>query len=131
MADEKQLQNAILREFATRPEMRLWRANVGKAVPLSFLFVVRDAIRDGDIDTAKQLLSSPPVVSFGVKGQADLSGILDGGYRFEVEVKAPAGRQSKDQAIYQRVIEAKGGLYILARSIEDVEKGVDQYLQEG
>jgi hypothetical protein len=131
MADEKKLQNQILREFGTRPAMRLWRANVGKAIPLSFLYLVRDTIRDGNIDGALSLLDSPPVVSFGVKGQGDLSGILDGGYRLEVEVKSSTGKQNKDQEIYQRVIEAKGGLYILARSIEDVEKGVDQYLQEG
>ena len=30
---EKKLQNTILRQFATRPELRLWRANVGMSVP--------------------------------------------------------------------------------------------------
>ena len=95
---EKQIQNDILREFGTLPWLRIWRANTGVA-------------RIGD-----------RVVRFGVPGQADLTGILPDGRRLEIEVKSPTGRQSPDQQAYQRIIEKFNGVYILARSVEDVRR---------
>ena len=94
---EKQLQNAILRRFATRPDLRLWRANAGVA-----------RYRDR-------------VVKFGVPGQADITGITADGRRIEIEIKTATGRQSDQQKNYQAMIERFGGLYILARSVDDVE----------
>jgi len=93
--------NAILREFGTRPEMRLWRANAGAAR------IGRRFIR------------------FGVPGQADLTGILPGGRRLEIEVKSLTGRQTPDQRAFQALIERFGGLYVLARSVEDVRQVLD------
>lgn len=93
---EHQIQNEILRVFGSRSDMRLWRANTGVA-------------RYGD-----------RVVRFGVAGQADLTGILPNGTRLEIEVKDAKGRQSKSQQNYQRMIERFGGVYILARSVDDV-----------
>lgn len=93
---EREIQNEIVRVFGTRADMRLWRANAGRAV------------FDGR------------VVAFGVPGQADLTGILPGGVRLEIEVKGPRGRQSREQADYQRMIERFGGVYVLARSVDDV-----------
>ena len=103
---EKQLQNAILRTFGTRLDMRIWRANVGVA-------------RYGD-----------RVVVFGLPGQADISGLLPGGIRLEIEVKSPTGRQSEDQRNFQAMIERFGGVYVLARSVEDVWDKIGKYLQE-
>lgn len=93
---EKLIQNAILREFGTRSDMRVWRMNTGAAN------------------------YSGTRVSFGVPGQADISGILPDGRRLEIEVKSATGRQSADQENYQRMIERFNGLYVLARSVQDV-----------
>ena len=101
---EKQIQNAILRAFATRRDLRLWRANVG---------VGRFGNR---------------TVAFGVPGQADLTGILPNGKRLEIEVKGPEGQQSNDQQNYQRMIERFGGVYVLARSVQDVHDALGKYL---
>ena len=57
---------------------------------------------------------------FGVPGQADISGILSDGRRLEIECKTSTGRQSAKQRAWQRMIEKYGGVYILARSVEDV-----------
>lgn len=97
---EREIQLAILRQFGTRPDLRLWRANTG---------VARIGRR---------------VVRFGVPGQADITGILPGGRRLEIEIKSSTGRQTADQVNFQRMIERFGGLYILARSIEDVQKAI-------
>lgn len=37
-----------------------------------------------------------------------------------IEVKGPKGKQSDDQKEFQRHLEAAGGRYILAYSVEDV-----------
>jgi hypothetical protein len=37
-----------------------------------------------------------------------------------IEVKAPKGRQSEHQKEFQRQLEASGGRYILAYSLDDV-----------
>ena len=95
---EKRLQNEILRAFGTKRWMRLWRANTGVA----------------------QIGSR--VVRFGVPGQADLTGILPDGRRLEIELKSDGGRQTEDQGNFQRMIERFGGIYVLARSLDDVER---------
>jgi len=104
MASEKAIQNEILRAFGTLPGVRLWRANVGVA-------------RIGD-----------RVVRFGISGQADLTGILPDGRRLEIEVKSPTGRQTPPQAAFQAMIERFNGLYVLARSVDDVRRALEGYL---
>lgn len=72
------------------------------------------------------------VIRQGVKGGADILGILPGGRFLAVECKTPdkpgprggtkGTKQTPDQAAFQREIEARGGLYILARSTFDLDK---------
>lgn len=101
MASEKEIQNQILIRFGARHDMRIWRNNTG-------------AIKVGE-----------RFVSFGLKGSADILGLLRGGRFLAIEVKAASGRQSPDQKSFQKMIEDFGGLYILARSVEDVERGLE------
>jgi len=98
--EETRLLHAILREFATRPGIRLWRNNTG-------------ATRIGD-----------RVISYGLKGSADISGIRDGGQRIEIECKSATGKQSPEQIAFGAMITKLGGLYVLARSVDDVEKAL-------
>lgn len=58
-------------------------------------------------------------ISFGLKGAADLTGILCDGTRLEIEVKSGAATQSEEQKNFQKMIEKYGGIYILARSEDD------------
>ena len=58
----------------------------------------------------------------GVAGQADLTGILPDGRRLEIEVKSDGGRQTEDQRNFQWMIERFGGVYVLARSLDDIER---------
>lgn len=98
---EKTIQNSILRYLATVPGLRAWRQNTGVA-------------RYGD-----------RVIKFGVPGQADITGIYHG-RRLEIECKSPTGRQTPQQAAFQKMIEKHGGIYILARSVEDVRRIVNE-----
>lgn len=59
-------------------------------------------------------------VQVGVKGMADLSGILlPGGWRLEIEIKTPTGKQSPEQVKWAEMIRAFGGIYIVVRSADE------------
>jgi hypothetical protein len=87
----------LLLALGRRPDMRLWRQNVGK-VP------VRD--RTGRTER---------VFSTGVpKGAADLSGyVRPEGWRLEIEVKGPGGKRSPEQAVFAQLVAAGGCVYVL------------------
>lgn len=103
---EKQVQNEILRYLATRgDELRAWRSSTGVA----------------------RAIDDDRIMRFGVNGQADISGILADGTRLEIEVKNKCGRQSEEQRNFQAMILSMGGLYILARSPDDVRRGIDDF----
>lgn len=96
---ETDLVNDILLEFGARPDLRIWRQNTGAA-----------------------RTSRGALVRFGIPGQADISGILSNGRRIEIECKSPHGRQTQEQRSWQAMIERFGGLYVLARSVDDVRR---------
>ena len=62
-------------------------------------------------------------------GSPDIIAVIDGVY-VGIEVKGPKGKQSADQKQFQKDLEKAGGLYILARSVEDVDKGIGGYYRE-
>lgn len=101
---EKEIQNQILRQFGTRSDMRIWRANV---------VVARMGNR---------------TIRAGIPGQADITGILPNGARLEIEVKSATGQQTLEQRAYQAMIERFGGIYVLARSAQDVWAAIGRYL---
>lgn len=59
-------------------------------------------------------------IKFGLKGSADILGVVSGtGLFLAIEVKANKGKQSEEQKLFQRQIEAQGGRYILVKSSEE------------
>lgn len=98
---EKQIQNEILRVLGSCPDVRLWRANTGVAT-------------FGDRR-----------VAYGLKGSADLTGILQGGRRIDIEVKGPGGRLSKEQVAFGDTMTRMGGVYCVARCVEDAVRAVE------
>jgi hypothetical protein len=93
---EPVLQRLILARLNTIDGVRVWRANTGAA-----------RTRGGR------------VVRFGVPGQADLTGLIRGGRRLEVEVKGPTGRVSLEQEAFGELIMSLGGIWVIARSLDD------------
>lgn len=61
-------------------------------------------------------------------GYPDLHTIIGGGRYVGIECKAPQGRQSPHQRHWQDVIEKAGGVYVLARSVEDVKEAVESLI---
>jgi len=93
----------IMLAFGARSDLRLWQQNTGAAI------------------TQKGAL-----VRFGVKGQADISGLRrPTGQRIEIEVKTGSATTSAAQRKYRAMIEAMGGLYVVARSVDDVARALN------
>lgn len=51
-----------------------------------------------------------------------------GGRRIEIEVKTGEARQTKQQRAYQAMIEFYGGIYIVARKLEDVIDEIKKHI---
>ena len=100
---EAQTQAAILLTFGTGYPLRLWRQNTGAA------------------------RINGQLVRFGTPGQADLSGVLEGGRALFIEVKSATGRQSPQQKKFQIMVESLGALYVLARSVSDVHAALKKH----
>lgn len=93
---EAETQAAILKAYPW-----LWRNNVG-------------AVRIGQ-----------RFVRFGLKGSADLQGVLaPSGRAVFIEVKAARGKQSPEQVAFERMVTARGAIYVLAKSVDDVRRAL-------
>ena len=98
------LQAEIRLALGRRMEIMMFRINVGKFRPL---------------DGGARVIQSAP------EGTPDLLGVIAPGRAFAIEVKAQRGKQRQVQAAWQVAWERRGGIYILARSLDDVYKGLD------
>jgi hypothetical protein len=97
--EEAQIQHEILTAWGAHPHLRIARVNTGAAV-------IRGRL-----------------VRFGVPGTADICGVAaPTGRLIMIEVKALKGKQRDAQAVMQRVVTQMGGVYIVARSLADVDR---------
>lgn len=87
----------VLLAIGSRPDVRVWKNATGVA----------------KIDDR--------VIRFGLKGSADIIGILAPSGRFlAIECKVGRDSQRPEQKNFQAMISLMGGLYILARSVDGV-----------
>lgn len=61
------------------------------------------------------------VIRYGLKGSADILGIVAPGRFLAIEVKTGSAVQTAEQKAFEAVISGMGGLYVLARAADDVE----------
>lgn len=57
------------------------------------------------------------LIHYGLVGCADISGILRGGKRIEIEVKTGKAVQTVEQKAFQKIIGDFGGIYYVARDL--------------
>jgi len=126
---EHRLQQQILAAIGSRPGVLVWRQNVGKApsawqvLPMALARWLRSSM--GELPVGPVYISSGRLVSYGTTGMADIMCVV-GGRLVAIEVKAPKGRQSLAQVAWQRALEAAGGVYVVARSVDDAVAAVDE-----
>ena len=60
-------------------------------------------------------------IRFGLKGSSDILAVVPPiGRLLAVECKTGKGRQRKEQRAFQRAVNRAGGLYVVARSVDDL-----------
>ena len=137
MTRESDIQRAVHERLGRRPDVRIWRQNVGAGVPMSavsMLVRVAEFVSAGNYGSARALapaalLAARRVVRYGVEGGADLSGILADGRRLEVEVKSEKGKQSEQQESFGEMIGRFRGVYLVARSADEAEAAVEEVMR--
>jgi len=67
---------------------------------------------------------------FGKAGSADILGCNPYGRFLAVECKYGKGKQSEAQKKFETNVTAKGGLYVLAYGVDDMEKNRGYILQQ-
>lgn len=111
---ERPVLQSVLLDVGGHPDVRLWRQNSGSAV---------------SVDGLRAIALAPPGAS-DLVGLASIPCHCDCGRRYgvhlAVETKSARGRQRDAQIDFQRAIEFRGGIYVLARSSEDVFKALYQ-----
>lgn len=63
-------------------------------------------------------------IRFGLKGSADIIGLLPDGRFLAVEAKAASGRQSPDQKTFEENVRKNNGVYVLAYDVTDLEEAL-------
>ena len=76
------------------------------------------------IGQTRQIGSAKYIPGTSTKGSADISATLKG-RSVKIEVKFGSDRQSEHQKEYQKAIEAAGGVYLIARTFEQIKGEID------
>ena len=108
MTSERDTQTSILLELSRGPT-RLLRINAGVAWQGSVLQHNRDLL----------VLARPYAIRLAAPGVSDLIGWTEGGRFVAIEVKAPRGRLTDEQAAFIELVRRSGGLAGVARSVDD------------
>lgn len=93
---EKQIQNAV-EQYLTIKKYFFWKNNTG-AMKTEYGGFIR----------------------FGAIGSPDICLVKDG-FFIGLEIKAPKGRQSEGQILFQKRLKEAGGEYYIIRSIDDLK----------
>ena len=112
---EKSILNAAMVAVTALPDVMAWRNNTGMAWQGK-----QRAVRVGPpviVERGMIILADARPITFGLPGSADILGVHDG-RAFGIETKALFGKQRDQQAKFQAVFSAAGGLYGLAYTPE-------------
>lgn len=122
---ESQVMAGVLAYLDTRNDLFYWRQNVAAGIASSGQFM-RVGVRGvSDIIGLQARRKDPEVWHSGGSGSWMVESNNPIGRFVAIEVKRErGGTQSDDQKRFQDNVEAHGGLYVLARSVEDVQKAL-------
>lgn len=134
---EGKIKAQILKDHGARKGLIIWNHPTGvgfPAGPLQQARITRDMVGMTFADALYKLGIRP--ITYGQPGSGDIIGAREItispdmvgntiGQAVAIEVKTPTGRQPQQQKIFQKVWQALGGLFILARSSDDVRQGLE------
>lgn len=132
---EAEIQAEVMLQVGSRPDCRIWRSNTGSAKSRDGKRFVRFGLKGtSDLLGVLRVESGPALDALARLAQTarrieDVEIIRRAlqplGRLVAIEVKSAAGRLTAEQQVFRRVIEAFGGLYILARSVADAVNAVE------
>lgn len=102
MNRETAIKNEILLELSRHPQALVWNSPCG---------------------TFRSMTDPSRVIRIGPPGRADLIGVI-GGRAVAIEVKTSTGRLRVEQERWRDAFQARGGIWVLARSVDDALMGV-------
>jgi len=115
-SSEKKILNDILIEVSALPRTMVYRQNTGQAwqgrpcdVPVGEYIKVLPGMK---------ILAEARPISFGLLGAGDAVGSTNG-RPLQIETKTLTGRQREVQVAFGRAWEKAGGIYLLARSVDE------------
>ena len=108
MSLERDIQASILLALSHGPT-RLLRINAGVAWQGTVI----------ERTEHRLVLARPYAIRLAAPGVSDLIGWTEGGRFVAIEVKAPRGRVTDEQAAFIELVRRSGGLAGVARSVED------------
>lgn len=119
--NHSKLVNQVLLELGKRHchDVRAWKNHTGQAfTPGSVTDAINAVIKGATFNEARALLVP---IRFGVPGQADISGLVMGGRRLEIEVKTGTGKLHEGQKNFREMIMDLGGIHIECRQLSDLD----------
>ena len=115
-SSEKKILNDILCAGTALPETMLYRQNTGTTWQGKALDIpVGEYVR---VTPGMRILVDARPISFGLPGAGDALGSTKG-RPLQIETKTLTGRQREVQASFERAWRKAGGIYILARSVDE------------
>lgn len=102
---ETALVRQILQYLGWRRDVFCWRQNTGGA---NYTY------------TNKAGKTKTQYVKYGFAGMADIIGMYNGRF-LAIEAKFGKGEQKPPQQAFQHTVERFGGMYVIARSLQDVQ----------
>jgi hypothetical protein len=129
MTTEREVLHDIRLALGAIDGVVLWRLNQGAGVlvPRRVLSDLAGAVRRMDWASVRRIVDDLLHLRFNrwglPNGAADLIGIVDGRF-LAIEVKSPTGRQRQEQALWGAVVESRGGVYVVARSVDEALSAV-------
>lgn len=112
---ETRIQNASIKQVGCRPDVLIWRQHVGH---FRHLHREDQIISVGSPGMADSLAVVRVVITQDMVGKVV-------GVAVAPEFKTAKGKQGEQQAKWQRAFEARGGVYRLVRSPEEMDTLVD------
>ena len=82
--------------------------------------IIHNRQQSGRLQIINPHTRKPYWVMLAEEGSGDIVGCTKSGRYFEIECKSEAGKQSSAQKGHQIRVESSGGIYILARSTDDL-----------
>lgn len=82
--------------------------------------ILHNRQQSGNLEVINPVTRKSYRIMLASKGSGDIVGCTKKGRYFELEIKSDSGRQSSEQKAHQHNVEASGGIYIIARSTDDL-----------